>query len=178
MFMDARDDTWSFNLGRIGNLGDTVGWIAYKKSKDVIYTARGDVNELQVDKSGRWLFVSTNAQGEGAIQTRIVDLENNLATENLTDNGPDFAPSHADVGTGIVVGNDNWTNRPTARSLSTPHKFTELLQPSTDWESGGHYSMLADNEEWCLFSFYGKEGRSTLPQPTIHTIKLLIQTTR
>lgn len=150
------DDTFSFgiNLGGNPTYGD-AGYIVYRDSTDTVLAQSAvGVNEVRLDKTGRYLFVNTNNQGAGQIEVQIVDL-NTQQVQNLTDDAPDHAPSHYDVGSGMAVGNGNYLLGISARSLSNPHSFTEILDLTNEGNYGGfHLSMLADNELWTLVSFY------------------------
>ena len=81
------------------------------------------------------------------------DLVTGTVTQ-LMDNGPDFNPSHYDLGRGTIIGDDNWNNRLTKRSLDNPHAFTTVLDMGSDWTLAEHSSFLANDESWALVSFY------------------------
>ncbi|HEX8130947.1 MAG TPA: hypothetical protein VF527_17735, partial [Pyrinomonadaceae bacterium] len=132
-----------------------VGYMVYRRSTStILYRSNDDINEVRIDKSGRYLFVNTNDQGVGKIEVRIIDLVTGQVT-GLTDDAPDHAPSHYDVGTGMAVGNGNYLVGISARNLAAPRSYTKILDLSAQGNYGGfHLSMLADNEEWSLVSFY------------------------
>ena len=137
-----------------------VGYLVWKRdTNQVIYNVNTtQLDEVQVDKSGRYLVVKTGQQGAGAIEVRVVDLRT-LAVENLTDNGPDYAPGHSDNGNKVVIGGDNWNNQVTYRTLANPHSFYPLINYGNDWSQAQHVSMLANNEKWVLLSSYsGADG--------------------
>ncbi|HEV7903242.1 MAG TPA: hypothetical protein VGO96_05320, partial [Pyrinomonadaceae bacterium] len=152
--MSADDDVFACTLQQTGTWA-VVGYMAYRRSTDtIIYISPDDNNEVKVDKSGRYLFVNTNDMGAGKIEVRIVDLVTGQAT-GLTDDAPDHAPSHYDVGTGMAVGNGDFLVGISARKLATPHSYDKILDLSGQRNYGGfHLSMLADNEDWSLVSFY------------------------
>ncbi|HEX8130949.1 MAG TPA: hypothetical protein VF527_17745, partial [Pyrinomonadaceae bacterium] len=155
MGMAADNDTFSFNK-RGGAPGyKQLGYAVYRASTNTILFQHSEVvDEVRVDKSGRYLFVNTNEQGVGKIEVRIIDLVTGQVT-GLTDDAPDHAPSHYDVGTGMAVGNGNYLVGISARNLATPRTFTKILDLSPEKNYGGfHLSMLADNEGWVLVSFY------------------------
>jgi hypothetical protein len=118
------------------------------------------LDEVQVDKTGRYLVVKTDAQGAGAVSAKIIDMQTQVTTD-LVDNAPDYAPGHSDNGQGIVVGADNWLNRVTIRNLATPHALSTLVSFGNDWSQGFHISMLADDESKALLSFF---TANNLPQ--------------
>ncbi|MDQ1589970.1 MAG: hypothetical protein QOG71_597 [Pyrinomonadaceae bacterium] len=152
--LSADDDVFACTLMQSGTW-TVVGYMAYRRSTDtILYRSSDDHNEVRIDKSGRYLFVNTNDQGVGKIEVRIVDLATGQST-GLTDDAPDHAPSHYDVGTGTAVGNGNYLVGISSRNLSTPRSYTKILDLSAQGNYGGfHLSMLADNEEWSLVSFY------------------------
>jgi hypothetical protein len=130
-----------------------TGWLVYdRRTGQVTRQATTDINEVHIDKTGRYLFHVTNTAGPAAIESVVVDLQTGTRTD-LTDDAPDYTPNHYDLGTGTVIGNDNWLGRITKRSLATPHQF-QTLMTWPDWSQASHLSMLADNEDWVLVSAY------------------------
>lgn len=119
----------------------------------IVLQATVDHDEVQVDKSGRYCVIKTGRQGKGVVEVRVVDLRTGRI-EDLTDDGPDFAPGHSDNGRGLVVGHDNVGNRVTFRRLDSPHNVRTLLDLENDWSQDYHVSMLADDESWVTLSFY------------------------
>jgi hypothetical protein len=146
------DDVFAFTLKDAAY--KVVGYAVYRRSANAIIHRSPDFNdEVRVDKSGKYLFVFTGTQGPGKIEVQIVDLQTGTKTD-LTDDAPDHAPGHFDVGTNMIVGAGNYLVGLTARSLSAPHKFTNILDLRAEKEYGGyHVSMLADDERWALLSF-------------------------
>jgi hypothetical protein len=132
-----------------------VGYLVWQRdTNQVIYdVATTQLDEVQVDKSGRYLVVKTGLQGAGAIQVKVVDLKT-FTVEDLTDDGPDYAPGHSDNGNRIVIGADNWRNQITYRTLANPHLSSTLINYENDWTQDYHISMLANNEKWVLVSSY------------------------
>ncbi len=148
------DNTFAFSLQ--DPQWRVTGFLVWRRDKNRILLkerAREGLDEVQLDKTGRYLVVKTGKQGKGAIEVRVADLQTGR-TEDLTDNAPDFAPGHSDNGGGIVVGADNWNNRITFRRLSTPHQLYSVLDLHRDWSQDYHLSLLADDENWALVSFY------------------------
>ncbi len=140
------------------------GSLAWRRTEDRVFIRPVEpegLDEVQIDKTGRYLVISTGAQGEGAIQNRVVDLETGLE-EELIDGPPDYAPGHKDVGHGFCIGHDNWTNRLRSRKLSDPHQKKPILDFNDDWSQDQHVSLLADNEDWALVSLY-EQGLEHVP---------------
>jgi len=134
---------------------NVVGYLVWQRDiNQVIYDVEtSQVDEVQVDKTGRYLVVKTGEQGVGAIEVKVVDLKT-LTVQDLTDDGPDYAPGHSDNGKKIVIGADNWRNQVTYRTLADPHTVRTLINYDNDWTQAYHISMLANNEKWALVSSY------------------------
>jgi hypothetical protein len=145
------------------NAGVVQGYFAYKFSTSTgypfadLYAGGVGVNEVQIDKSGRYISVSRDhAPGASVIEMNIKDLTGSNDND-LTDGSPDYAPSHQDCGTAFEVGEDNWRSKLTARSLDTPH---------TQWTLGGDYTMQQaahpslrhDDQNWCLMGSYSNNA--------------------
>ena len=147
------DDTFAFT--REDASYQPLGYAVYRKSTDqlLLKTDLPTLDEVQLDKSGAYLLVKTGQQGPGAIEVRSCEIATGSCAD-LTDDGPDYAPGHSDVGHGTVIGADNWRNRITFRRLATPHAVTSLLDLANDWTVALHLSMLADDERWALVATY------------------------
>jgi hypothetical protein len=148
------DDVFAFT--RKNAAYQTIGYLAYQRSTKRVLTSieTNTLDEVQVDKSGRYLVVKTTQEGRGAIQDQIVDLQTGKTTD-LIDDAPDHAPGHSDNGNGTIAGASNHLNSITFRRLATPHTFTVLLDKGKNYYLSEHVSLLADNEAWALVSFYG-----------------------
>jgi hypothetical protein len=154
------DDTFAFHLKSSRNNYKVVGYAAWKRSANSLYAMNEtEVNEVQVDKTGRYLVVTMELPDppppppDSGIEVRVVDLQTKQITD-LKDGGPDFAPGHHDCGRGSIVGADNWNNRYTFRKLATPHQFNTTVSFEKDWSLSGHVSLLADDESWALVSTF------------------------
>jgi hypothetical protein len=148
------DNTFAFSVQNLQ--WKVVGFLAWRcRENKIVFqqNAQEGLDEVQVDKTGRYLVIKTGKQGRDVVEVRIADL-NTGKLEDLTDNEPDFAPGHSDNGRGTVLGADNWRNRLTFRKLSEPHRFYSALDLGSDWSQDYHISMLADDERWALVSFY------------------------
>jgi hypothetical protein len=148
------DDLFAFTLRDAKY--QVAGYLAYQLStRRILHQARvKKLDEVQLDKMGRYLVVKTGEQGRGAIEVEVIDLRTGR-TEALRDDAPDYAPGHSDNGTGIVIGGENWTPRWLGRQLATPHQSYTVLDSRGVWDNDGHVSMLADNEDWALLSLFG-----------------------
>ena len=153
MTVSRDDDTFAFT---VRNSDYSVrGYAVWRDSANSVihYTETQQLDEVQIDKTGRYLGVKTGLQGAGKIQARIVDLNTQTVTD-LTDNAPGFAPGHGDYGMGTVVAYDNWTNRLSIRNLASPLSINTALSFGDDWLIDMHFSLLADDERWGLMSVY------------------------
>jgi hypothetical protein len=128
-----------------------VGWVVWRRDQNRILanTSMSGVDEVQIDKSGRYL--NAKASFGGGADVRIIDLETGSSTD-LTDAGPDYSPGHSDSGSGIIVGHDNFNNGFTFRRLATPHQFQQIVGFGNDWTQGNHVSMLANDDSWAMIS--------------------------
>ncbi|HEY9232477.1 MAG TPA: hypothetical protein VIS78_10025, partial [Blastocatellia bacterium] len=174
------DDTFGFHLKSSRNDYKVVGYAAWKRSTNALYAINDpQVNEVQVDKAGRYLVVTMELPDppprppDSGIEVRVVDLETKQISD-LKDGGPDFAPGHHDCGRGTIIGADNWNNRYTFRTLAGPHKFTTALGFGTDWSLSGHVSLLADDESWGLLSTF---VANKLPNSGVFKNELLLVAT-
>jgi hypothetical protein len=135
--------------------GKTLGYGVWRRDKDDLFKvdASSEMDEVQVDKTGKFLVVKTGFSGGGVVRVQVVTLATR-SVENLIDGPPDYAPGHSDNGSGIIIGGDNWKNRFTFRKLAEPHRFYPVIEMGNDWTIGSHVSMLADDESWILMSTF------------------------
>ena len=64
------------------------------------------MDECQIDKSGRWLVIKENVDGQDGEDNRIIDLQDNNSDVLLYD--ADGAAGHSDNGFGYMVAADNF----------------------------------------------------------------------
>jgi hypothetical protein len=152
--MSKSDDDNVFAFTRKDSEYQNVGYISWRRNTNkLIRKDRQAIDEVQVDKTGRYLLVKTGMSGKGVVEGQVLDLQTG-SIEDLIDSEPDFNPGHSDMGRGIVIGNDNWQNRILRRNLATPHSFTSIFE-WPDWHQDNHCSLLAEDEDWLLISAYG-----------------------
>jgi hypothetical protein len=127
-----------------------VGYAVWRRDTDkvLLHVETTNLDEVQVDKTGRYCVVKTEEQGPGKLNVLVYDLETGKH-EDLTDDGPDFSPGHSDNGRALIVGADNYRNSLTFRRCATPHRHYMVMDTFS-----GHLSMLADDEGWALVSGY------------------------
>jgi uncharacterized protein (TIGR03437 family) len=166
MSVSRDDDTFAFTVRDAAYA--VSGYVVYRRSaaRLVVNERVTTLDEVQVDKTGRYLVVKTGAQGRGAVEVRVFDMAAGGVTD-LTDDAPDYAPGHSDNGGGTVIGGDNWMNRITFRRLSTPHVIVPILDMGSHWGNDNHVSMLADDEAWALVSFFGTAAAGVLQRELV-----------
>lgn len=155
MTMSEDNTTFAFTI-KSQSRNDPVGYLVYKKpptNQILLKVADSTINEVSLDKTGRYLVVpleTPDAQGRVSL---IRDLQTNT-TDGLVDGSPDYAMGHGDFGHAISVGWDHYNNRYLRRSLATPHQFTEALDIGSYWQSS-HLSLSGASDDWSLSGFYG-----------------------
>ena len=157
MSMSLDDNRFAFVMKPSKHSSRDDGYIVWDRAADEIVAGVVDiVHAAHLDKTGQYLLVKKVEQGPGVIQARVVDLDGGT-TVDLTDNGPDYAPGHYDLGHGTILGADNWRNGLTIRDADSPHD-SQLIQEFPNWGQGRHFSALADDEDWALISSYSNHG--------------------
>ncbi len=173
------DNVLAFARRRMNSSGgsDYVGYGAYSRSQRALLVnqsiATNDLDEVQVDKSGRWLVVKGEAKTSKGFSIR--DLENNGARKELKYGPPDYAPGHSDNGNGFVSGFNNYLNTIDRRNFTNPTPIITELSLRNDWSQGIHVSHLADNDGWILVSLY-EVSRIANPLGPFHNEIILVKT--
>jgi hypothetical protein len=90
-----------------------MGCVAYNTStgRASYFASRGDFDECQIDKSGRWLVIKENVDGTAGEDNRIIDLTTGAEKVFYDQEG---AAGHSDLGHGYMVAEDNYNDRPGA----------------------------------------------------------------
>ena len=131
MYVSANDDVFCWLLKRVG-VDEPLGYIVYKRSTDrILYNNPGSayvggINEVHVDKSGKWLTIHLNQTQPDNSATRILNLQTG-AIDFLYKNASDSPAGHGDLGTETIVGFDAWLDGITWRRLNAPHAPRLLL---------------------------------------------------
>ncbi len=153
MSTSQNDDVFAASILDSG--GATAGYLVYQRSTDrvllrVLTSSVNVVNEVKLDKSGRYLVVVNNGRTD-----EIYDLSSStpsrIAALTTSENG--F--SHHDSGHGTLF-NDYYPTRGLAfRQLATPNIIQQLIPGYWSYATqDDHFSMQADDEEWALCSRY------------------------
>ncbi len=154
----------------------TIGYAVYRRSTDtvVLNEASADVDEVRLDKGGRYLLAYLGNVDARGNDTYIHDLVEG-GVVGLKPGAPDYSLSHGDVGTGFLLGWDNDENRFLRRGLSDPRRFVAVLEMGKDWMNQ-HVSLLARDEGWALVSFYSYRGAGGVGPGLFHDELVLVKT--
>ncbi len=143
------DDKWAFTL--VDTAGSYTGYIVWDRSSDTLILDKRNsgtniVDEVQIDKSGRYLTV---ANGNGNSQIWDLEATGGPTMTQLTWGTDGFY--HYDSGHGKLL-SGCYDSPPTLcyRPLATPHDMPKILEVQSYSQLQAHFSMLADNEGWGL----------------------------
>ncbi len=86
-----------------------LGCMVYQEdiSKFSYFPKKGDYDECQVDRSGKWLVIKEDVDGRDGEDNRIIGLQTGEERVLLDRDG---AGGHSDLGFGYMIANDNWAN--------------------------------------------------------------------
>ena len=177
MYMSKDDDTFCWLQHRAGvNDGQPIGYIVYRRSSDrVLYHNSalgyvGGINEVHVDKSGKWLHIVIPTKQADGTGTRVMNLETGQTQAFVKE--VDHTPGHGDLGTETIIGFDNYEGAISKRRLDKIHAHTivlrfQTLQKKTDWTNDFHGTMLADDESWMTIGTYDETNDPVLVESGI-----------
>jgi len=177
--MSTNDDVFAFARRRMNSSGgsDYVGYSVYRRSDDSIVLDQsittGDLDEVQIDKTGRWLIVKGETKTTKGFSIR--DLQNGGQRSQLGAGPPDYAPGHSDNGSNFVSGFNNYLNTIDRRNFANPSPLISELKLENDWSQGLHISLLANDETWMLVSLYPVNPSQT-PPGVFHNEIILVKT--
>jgi len=163
MYMSADEDVFCWLHHRVGNEGEPIAYIVYQRSTDkVLYhnpasAYVGGINEVHVDKSGKWLHIVIPTKQADGTSTRFLNLR--TGRYQLLKREVDHPPGHGDMGTETMIGSDGYLAGISFRNLNNVHSYYQVLTFKTaggvvDWTNEFHGSMLADNEDWMTIGTY------------------------
>lgn len=93
----------------------------------------GGYDECQIDKSGRYLVIKENVDGQNGEDNRIIDLETG-EEQWLTD--PNGAGGHSDLGYGVMIAHDNYANSAnTVKSWDMEAMAHRIVYENRDWNT-------------------------------------------
>jgi hypothetical protein len=78
------------------------------------FPRKGEFDECQVDKSGKWLLIKENVDGKDGEDNRIINLETGHERVLLDRDG---AGGHSDLGYGYMIATDNWASAANTQKL-------------------------------------------------------------
>jgi hypothetical protein len=177
--MSRHDEMFAFSRRRPNGKGgsDYVGYGAYRHSDNSLVLdqsiVNNDLDEVQIDKSGRWLVVKGETKTTKGFSIR--DLQHGGSRKQLGGGPPDFAPGHSDNGTSFVSGYNNYQNTIDRRNFTNPIPILTELRLANDWSQGLHISQLGDDESWMLVSLYEVSPIKT-PIGPFHNEIILVRT--
>ncbi len=122
-----------------------MGCIVYQEDIDKFsyYPAKGNLDECNLDKSGKWLVMLDNVDYAGGLDNRIIEIATGKEKLLMDEDG---GAGHLDMGYGVMVGEDNWYNAPAAVRLydldsSESAIAGPLVYKATDWSVAGHIAF-------------------------------------
>jgi hypothetical protein len=105
------DRVHSFTLRQNSNYAMLGCVAAFDTGELRFFPEKGDFDECQVDKSGRWLVIKENVDAKNGEDNRIIDLQSGSERVLLDQDG---AAGHSDTGYGYMVAEDNFNPQPGA----------------------------------------------------------------
>jgi hypothetical protein len=178
--MSEEDGRFAFTV-KSQSTSEPVGYIVYQRTTNQIllkvttpFINGAEINEVQLDKSGRYLVIPLNTVDAEGKKFYIRDLQAGTM-EGITYGSPDYSLGHPDSGTGMQVGWDGWENRFLYRDLVTPHNWRSILELGSDWTQSIHTSLRGSNEMWALVSLYSQSA-STSRNGVFHNELILVST--
>ena len=122
---------------------EKLGCIVYRETPPRwwFFARQGELDECQIDKSGRWLVIKENVDGRNGEDNRVIDLDLGIEVVLLDEWG---AGGHSDIGYGYMAAEDNFNAKPGAVRLwrfdlgAVPGQGS-LVYHLASWSSGlGH----------------------------------------
>ncbi len=125
-------------------MATTATWAASPttspRGRATFIARKGDFDECQIDKSGRWLLVKEQVDGRNGEDNRIIDLQSGAEQIFYDEEG---AAGHSDLGYGYLVAEDNMYNVGGAvrvwqfgQDMKTAGQGT-LVYAMSSWDGGG-----------------------------------------
>ena len=108
----SNDDRVHSATVKDSNTYQDLGCIVYREDtrQHQFYAPRGDYDECQIDRSGRWLVIKENVDGNFNEDNRIINIDTGAEQILWDQNG---AAGHSDMGFGYIVGEDDkWGSNP------------------------------------------------------------------
>jgi uncharacterized protein (TIGR03437 family) len=172
MSMSADGDVFAWSQMQAGaRSGDPVAYIVWRKSTDtVLYhveTVPNLVNEVRLDKSGKYLVVPYNGNQADGKRYEVLNLATGVRDYGYW-NAVDSPTGHGDFGSGMVAGVDHWASGINKHQFSNIHQTQVVfrfqdLNGVTDWTFDLHGTMLAADESWLTVGTFHDPSITGLP---------------
>ncbi|HET9359775.1 MAG TPA: hypothetical protein VFO58_08495 [Vicinamibacterales bacterium] len=175
----SNDDRVHSATVRLTSTYDMLGCAVHNEATGLttFFAKKGDFDECQVDRSGRWLVIKENVDGANGEDNRVIDLQTG-AEQLLTD--PNGAAGHSDIGFGYMLAEDNYHMDPGAVRLwnlaldmrggqpATVQGQGDLVYRLSSWVSGlghitygnAHATVPIDQQRACV----SNASRQDLPR--------------
>lgn len=155
MSMSADGDVFAWTQMRVGRKDNPLYYMVWRKSTDRILfhpSTSGIITKVRLDKSGQFLDLVYGQVQPDKSACSVRTLANGNV-EVLRWNSNDSPPGHGDLGTGTIVGWDNWECGINIRRFNNVHSPRVVFRfvderGVWDWTNGLHATMLANNEDW------------------------------
>jgi len=108
----SNDDRVHSATVKDSNTYQDLGCLVYREDthQHLFFTPKGDYDECQIDKSGRWLVIKENVDNAYNEDNRVINIETGVEQVLWDQNG---AAGHSDMGYGYIVGEDDkWGANP------------------------------------------------------------------
>jgi hypothetical protein len=120
-----------------------LGCIVYEENgkKFSYYPEKGNLDECNLDKSGKWLIMLDDVDYANGLDNRIIEIATGKEKLLMDEKG---GAGHLDMGYGVIVGEDNWGPYPAGvrlYNLGSTSIAGLFVYKATDWSVGGHISF-------------------------------------
>ena len=132
-----------------------IAWDDRHPNTPTFVAAKGDYDECQIDKSGRYLVIKENVDGRNGEDNRIIDLQTNAETLFLDENG---AAGHSDLGYGYMVAEDNFNAMPGAVRV---WQLGQDLSGSNNGHIAGQGTLVYELSSWSTGIGHIAHGNAT-----------------
>ena len=109
----SNDDLVHSGTLRVSATNEDLGCFVFNETTRQFrfFAKLGAYDECQIDKSGRYLMIKENTDGQYEYENVFIDLQTGAQSIILDQNG---ALGHSDMGYGYALGMDNWNSMPDA----------------------------------------------------------------
>jgi hypothetical protein len=116
---------------------EMLGCMVYQENiaRFSFFRKKGEYDECQIDKSGKWLVIKEDMDGADGEDNRIINVQTGEERVLLDRDG---AGGHSDLGHGYMLASDNWSNDANAVkmwNLNAPSLNGVLVYKNNDWNT-------------------------------------------